>query len=209
MAMSRMTILGLLEKTNKGVPKNCHLKQQPPAYCTLEEKEIIISITAQQILNSQRIISRAVNRWRLRKLAKMNKYIVDIFYEADPDIANEVYLVGEFSNPQWKEPVLMNYSYFFRAFRAKVTMHEDCQFKFIVDGTFVCCPKYLLTYTPEKFTNNIFRTSSSKNRCSDKPISDFSGVAIFVNNKRAVYYRKKNSHIINKATNMSFPEPNM
>lgn len=169
----------------------------------------MINITSQQILNSQRIISRAVNRWRLRKLAKMNKYVVDIFYEADPDIANEVHLVGEFSDPSWRRPILMNYSYFFKAFRAKVTMHEDCQFKFIVDGTFVCCPKYLLTYTPEKFTNNIFRTSSSKNRSSDKPISDFCGVAIFVNNKRAIYYRKKNSHIINKGTNVNFSESGM
>lgn len=98
----------------------------------------------------------------MRKLARKRQYIADIYYEADPEVASEVFLVGEFTTPQWKVMIPMKYSYFYRAFKVQVKVHEGCQFKFIVNGTFVVCSQYALTYTKEKFSNNIFELNTSK-----------------------------------------------
>jgi hypothetical protein len=100
----------------------------------------------------------------MRTLARKRQYIADIYYEADPAIACEVFLVGEFTNPAWEVKIPMKYSYFHRAFKTQVKIEENCQFKFIVNGTFVVCSQYALTYTKEKFSNNIFQLNTSKNR---------------------------------------------
>ena len=65
------------------------------------------------------------------------KFIADIYYEADYDIAETVYLVGEFTSPAWETVIPMKYSFFYRSFMAKIKISEGDQFKFIINGTFV------------------------------------------------------------------------
>lgn len=128
-----MTILSLLQKENKTTPKPIPEK----FVLTPEQKVIIIKMTAQKIIWAQRVISRAVKRWILKTMKKSNTYIVDIYYEADYDIAENVYLVGEFTNPKWLNQIQMKYSFFHRAFSATVKITQGDQFKFIINGTFV------------------------------------------------------------------------
>ena len=119
---------------------------------------------AKQILKATHTIINALSHKRFKKLFAQQTYIADIYYEADPDIAKEVYLVGNFSYPEWEVQIPMKYSFFHRAFRTTVKISEGSQFKFLVGDTFVCCPTYPFAYTREKFANNVFETSRSCSR---------------------------------------------
>lgn len=160
MDMGRMTILSLLQQENSAIIKQCHQPQPQPAFCTLEEKDIMVKIAADRVLAAQRTIANAVKKWLLKTQAKSGVYLADIYFEADYDIAQTIQIVGEFTQPAWSLKLTMKYSFFHRAFHAQVKIYEGCQFKFIVDGTFICCPRYPLVYTKDKFSNNIFRTKN-------------------------------------------------
>lgn len=120
MSNQRMTILGLLMKENKNSSK---ISDDHPTLSSSQRK-IIIKMTAKRILKALKIIQRAVKRWIYRRLAKNRTYIVDVFYEADQDIAEDIYLVGEYSNPKWTVTTPMKYSFFHRAFATKIKMHD-------------------------------------------------------------------------------------
>ena len=133
MDAKRMTILSLLLTENKEKSKliNTEPKLDP------EETRITIQQLTKLVFHAQKVISRAVKTWLMRRAAMNKTYYADIFYVADYDIADTVYLAGEFSDPEWKKVVPMNYSFYHRAFRATVKISEGNQFKFIVNGTFV------------------------------------------------------------------------
>jgi len=181
------------------------------------QRKIIIKMTAKRILKALKIIQRAVKRWIYRRLAKNRTYIVDVFYEADQDIAEDIYLVGEYSNPKWTVTTPMKYSFFHRAFATKIKMHDGWQFKFIINGTFVCCNNYPMIYTREKFINNWFVIKLNKPvkvqrlRLSNVPKSfiDFNGSSIQIDRRREHYIRKKNSKIIHHLTNNGFGKSNL
>lgn len=97
----------------------------------------MIQTVANEIIQAQKLISKAFRRMRIRKFAHKQIYIADIHYEADPDIAKEIFLVGEFTIPKWSIQIPMKYSFYHRSFLTQVKIQENCQFKFIVDGTFV------------------------------------------------------------------------
>lgn len=166
-------------------------------------------IIAHEMISAQKVISKAVNQWILKRMRKDKTYIADIYYEADPDIAQSIYLVGEFTTPQWEVFVPMKYSFFYRAFKAQVKIQEGWQFKFLVGQTFVWWPMYPLKYTREKFSNNIYRTNGPDQFSSNKRFSNWEGVEMCFNSKRELYFRKKTSHIINKVTNFSFTAPKL
>lgn len=81
-------------------------------------------IAAQEMITAQKVISNAVNQWKLKQLRKSKTFIADIYFEADPDIAQSIYLVGEFTTPQWEVLVQMKYSFFYRAFKVKIKIQE-------------------------------------------------------------------------------------
>lgn len=88
-------------------------------------------------LDAAKVLKPALRRWLIRKWAAQRVYLADIYFEADHDIAEEVFIVGEFTQPKWLVKVPMKYSSFFRAFKAQVKIHDNCQFKFIIDGMFI------------------------------------------------------------------------
>ena len=121
MSNKRVTILGLLMKENKNKQKRAQTNT------VLSETQIflIIKKAACAILHAQKVISKAVKSWILRRHAKQNKtYLADIYFEADYDIADVIYLVGDFSNPPWSQTIEMKYSFFHRAFRSKVKIRD-------------------------------------------------------------------------------------
>lgn len=81
-------------------------------------------IVARQILKAQKIIVRAVNQWVLKRMSKQRKFMADIYYEADHDIADKIYLVGEFTTPKWIIKIPMKYSFYHRAFKVKVKISD-------------------------------------------------------------------------------------
>ena len=97
----------------------------------------MIKRAAEELIRATKIITKALNYKRLKKLRQENTFIADIYYEADPDIAMQIFLVGEFSSPPWTKQIPMEYSYFHRAFRTTIKIKQGSEFKFIVDGTFI------------------------------------------------------------------------
>mmetsp|Transcript_39580 Transcript_39580/g.39158 ORF Transcript_39580/g.39158 Transcript_39580/m.39158 type:complete len:363 (+) Transcript_39580:26-1114(+) len=177
--MEKKTILGILREENNAKTKE-YLSSKP-SYATLLEKDIMIKRTAEELFRATKIIMRALNYKRLRRLRRESIFIADIYYEADPDIAKQIFLVGEFSTPQWGKQVLMQYSYFHRAFRAQIKIRQSSEFKFIVDGTFICCPKYP-RLTTGGYTNNIFK--KNPNPSGFNKSFHYEGVSLIMNDKR-------------------------
>jgi hypothetical protein len=206
MVMGKMTILGLLKKQNKIGIKSIPTKKSVKTYWTLLEKDFMIQTSANAFIHAQKIISRAFRRMKLRKLARKHIFIADIYYEADPDIAKEIFLVGEFSAPEWAVQIWMKYSFFHRAFLCQVKIQGNWQFKFIVDGTFVWWPQYTFKYTKEKFVNNIFDLNNINRKHFSSPFKKMGNMNGFLSSKREQYLRKKNNEIFSRISNFECGE---
>jgi len=161
------------------------------------------------MLRASKVIWNAVKKWLFKKWKKWRSYVVDIYFDADHDIAEKVYLVGDFTNPKWSELIPMKYSFFHRSFMAKVKMHDHAQFKFIVDGTFICCPHYPMTFSPEKHTNNVFKINKIKLHSESKSFTDHKWMNFNFNKRTEEAFRKRNTKIINQISNQSFKESNL
>ena len=162
MSKSRITILSLLKKENSFSSQVEFSKMMPDVVWTLAEKDIMIRSFANQIVKASNIIKNACIKYLFRKQAKRRLFSVDICFEADHDIADSVFIVGEFTNPAWAIRVPMEYSFFYRAFKTRIKIHENCQFKFIIDGNFICWSKYPMTYSPERFIKLNFLSKEIK-----------------------------------------------
>lgn len=176
MSKTKLTLLSIIMKENRSGIKSQNLTAKQPQICSLADKDVMIQVAAGEILRAAKVIKRAVIKWYFRKLAKSRIYITDIYFEADHDIAENVYIVGEFTSPKWTVQIPMKYSFFYRAFTTKIKIRDHCQFKFVVDGTFICCPKYSISYTYEKFTNNVFKVHKSKFHMESKSFSEFNNL---------------------------------
>ena len=173
----------------------------PEVIWTLAEKDIMIKSFANRIIEAAKVIKDAWTSYTLRKQAKMKIFTADIYFEADHDIAEKVYIVGEFTNPKWIIKVPMEYSFFYRAFKARIKIHDNCQFKFIFDGNMICSSKYAMTYSPERFTNNVFKINKIKRYADSKIFNELNGLKIEFNWKREEYMRKKNTKILSFIAN--------
>ena len=80
---------------------------------------------------------------------------------------------------------------------ARVKIHDNSQFKFIVDGTYICWPTYPMTYSPDKFTNNVFKINKIRHYSESRSFSEFKGSSIRFIKRSEELYRLKNSHILN------------
>lgn len=210
MVMGKMTILGLLKKENKVSVKSNLQEQQHKSYWTLLEKDFMVKTTANEIIKAQKVISNAFKRMRFRKFAHKQTYFADIHYEADPDIAKEIFLVGEFTIPKWSVRIPMKYSFYHRSFLTQVKIQENSQFKFIVDGTFVWWPQYPFKYTKEKFVNNIFELNSiQRKQLSQSFKTKMRSMNLWISDKRERYFRKKNNQILYKIPTFECDEPKL
>ena len=86
-----------------------------------------------------------------------------MYLEADYDIAEKVFVAGDFAESKWRNHIQMKYSFFNRAFKAKIKIQDGNQFKFIIDGMYIWWAKYPMTYTQERYTNNVFKIYKNKN----------------------------------------------
>lgn len=100
-----MTILGVLMQENNPRQK----RREPKIEMTPELLQTLIDKAVNAIIDAQKVISRAVKSWIMKKLARNKIYIADIYFEADRDVSDTVYLAGEFSNPKWERIIPMEY----------------------------------------------------------------------------------------------------
>ena len=112
------------------------------------------------MIKSQIAISRAFRRWRLKKLRRNNKYVLDIFFSTSWKETNEVYVVGEFTSIPWEDKIRMNYSHFFNWYKAQIIISDWCMFKFIVDNQYVWSNHYQTVTTSNWIVNNVFKIKS-------------------------------------------------
>ena len=186
MSKSSITIFSLLKKENSFSSQVKFSKMVPDVIWTLAEKDIMIRSFANQIIKASNVIKNAFICYLFRKQAKRKLFTVDIYFEADHDIAESVFIVGEFTNPAWTVKILMEYSFFSRAFKARIKIGENWQFKFIIDGNFIWWPRYPMTYSQEKFTNNVFKINKIK-RYTDSKINSIMALSldlIIINNHK-------------------------
>ena len=231
MASKRKTILDILLQENNTNTKTDNGESE----ITQQQLNLMVQKTAEAMISAQKVIARAVRKrsWRLIKFRKnqdfysdywnfdcldigRQKFIADIYYEADYDIAETVYLVGEFTSPAWETVIPMKYSFFYRSFMAKIKISEGDQFKFIINGTFVWCNRYPLIYTKEKFSNNWFtlRRNLSKNFHlklinPSKSFGEFGNSNTTLNRSKELYLRKRNSKILGHFNNNILKHPKL
>ena len=223
MSKGKMSILRLLRKENMSCNKievpedivkvNLSLSTHENIHGNLEmrpklsnheydtQKEIISKNLAKKMYNASKFINKVWYWYLLKKNAKNKQFLTDIYFEADHDIAENVFIVGEFTTPKWLLQIPMKYSFFHHAFWAKIKIHDNWQFKFIIDGNFIWWSRYPMTYSQEKFTNNIFKVNKFK-RYSDSMIrNEIRSIKLDLNLNRNDLIRKKNSQIISQIAN--------
>lgn len=97
----------------------------------------IVQRIAELMIEAQVKISRAFRSWKLRWSRKNNLFLRDIFFDENISNFDEVYIMGDFTPQPWVDKVKMEYSLFFRAFRARVLIKDSNRFKFIVNGRYI------------------------------------------------------------------------
>ena len=209
MSRARVTLLSLIKKENKTKDFCESNTMQKYQICSLTDKDDMSKVVAFEMLKAAQVIWNAVKRWLFKKWRKSRIYVVDIYFEADHDIAENVYISGDFTFPKWSKKIPMKYSFFHRSFMAQVKIHDNSQFKFIVDGTFICCPKYPMIYSPDKFTNNVFKISKSRHYPESRSFSEFKWWEIGFTRRSERLHRHKNSNFLNLISNHSFKDSNL
>lgn len=111
---------------------------------------------ARRIIDAQICISRAFRKRRLRLFAKNWKYLVDLYFNTSGNGEKEVYVVGEFSQNPWSEPIKMKYSLVHRCHTVRLPISNWWQFKFMVNDRFYCSEFHEKIATQDSFVNNIF-----------------------------------------------------
>ena len=204
MTKARVTLLNLIMKENQVSNKsNLDKIETCQQIWSLTDKDDMSHIVAAEMLKASKTIWNAVKKWLYRKWRRWRRYVVDIYFDADHDIAEMIYLVGDFTNPKWTVLVPMEYSFLSRSFKAKVKMNDNSQFKFIIDGTYIWWPHYPMTYSPEKHTNNVFRVNKIKLHSESRSF-DYNGIRFGFNRRQEEGCRKRNTKIINQIAHQSF-----
>ena len=228
MSQGKFSIFNLLRRENTSCSKEELLKQTPkfnPSLSAKEtthwhpelrmkqcdreftaQKDIIVQIVADEVHKASKIVCWAWYRYFLRKQSKLKRFVADIYFEADHDIAENVQIVGEFSNPKWLIKIPMKYSFFHKAFKAKINIQDNCQFKFIIDGNFIWWSSYPMAYSSEKFTNNVFKLNKFKRYSESMIRKEIKNIKIDLNSTRDDYIRKKNSQILSLIANKNHRE---
>lgn len=140
------------------------------------ECEEIVQTISLIMIKSQIAISRAFRKWRLRKLRKNNKFLLDIYFSTSGKEASEVSVIGEFAPKSWESKIPMRYSYFFQWFTARIIVYDWCLFKFIVDNHYVWSNNYHTFTTADSIVNNVFKLNTSnilwiKDKCVKRKTS--------------------------------------
>ena len=197
MSCARVTLLSIIKKRNQAKDLYESKSQQMESTLTLVDKDDMAKITAFEMIEAAKVIWIAAKRWLLKKWRKSWYYITDIYFDADHDITDRIYIVGDFTSPKWSIQIPMKYSFFHRSFLIRVKIHDNSQFKFIVDGTYICWPTYPMVYSPDKFTNNVFKTCKIRHYSESRSFRVNKDEVQNILNWGEELYQHKNSHIMN------------
>ena len=156
METKTQTILSYLIVQNLSA---CTPKADPPSDDSLATE--VIQRLAELMVEAQVKISRAYRGWKLKWSRKKNLFLRDIFFDENISNLDEVYIVGDFTSQPWVDKVKMEYSLYFRAFRARVLIKDSNQFKFIVNGRYQCSKLYKTTAIHQ---NNTFQVRENKSK---------------------------------------------
>lgn len=121
------------------------------------KQEFVIERIAYLMISAQIKISRCYRKWKVRQYKIAKIYALDVYFDENTSYLDQVSIFGDFTPYPWTDKIDMKYSFYNRAFKARVLMSEKAQFKFIVNGEYRCSNSYPKIENQYKNTNNILK----------------------------------------------------
>ena len=152
--------------TSKGKLEDMARKNPQQLFIILRKQLSLLMVKARQT------IWRAFKRFTLRRKFLTARVVeASLYWEDAFTPSKKVELVGSFTSPPWSVRIPMRYSLFFRAYYVRATLAlERDEFKFVINGTYACSPRYPIVYTMQNIQNNRF-ILLTKRRSLHSPIA--------------------------------------
>lgn len=87
-------------------------------------------------------ILNSYKAWRCKRLARLGRFMVTLYWEAEYNPNDIIEIRGNFTNPPWTVSCKMTYNKFFKAYSTTVCMIVNSQFKYLVNGKYHTAKQY-------------------------------------------------------------------